>query len=109
MSEKVAILGGTGSLGFGLAVRLGGAGCEVIIGSRDESRAVEGAERAQNLVPQGHFSGAVNREAVVGARVVILCVPFANQIRILKEVRKGLRAGTILLDTTVPKSEAKRS
>jgi NADPH-dependent F420 reductase len=99
----VAILGGTGQLGFGLALRLGRAGVPVVIGSRDGARAEEAAERAAGLVPEGDFSGAENAAAAARAeQVVVLAVPYASQASTLKGVADALREDQILLDATVP-------
>lgn len=107
MSTPVAILGGTGQLGFGLAVRLGKAGVPVIIGSRDAGRAQEAAERAAAAVPGGTFSGADNAEATASAdRVVVLAVPFASSAATLKGIKDSLRPDQIVLDATVPLAPA---
>lgn len=107
MSTPVAILGGTGQLGFGLAVRLGKAGVPVIIGSRDAGRAQEAAERAAAKVPGGTFSGAANAEAAAAAgRVVVLAVPFASSAATVKSVTESLREDHIVLDVTVPLAPA---
>ncbi len=98
----VSVIGGSGDLGFGLAVRLGAAGIPVTIGSRDAARATETAERLRERVPSGDFEGAPNGAAVRGAEVVILAVPFASQPQTLLELRNELVEGQILLDTTVP-------
>ena len=62
--DPVAIVGASGALGFGLAVRLGRAGVPIVIGSREEGRAVEAAARARAAVPEGGFTGAENSKAV---------------------------------------------
>src|SRR5580693_5102304 len=59
-TDPVAIIGASGALGFGLAVRLGRVGVPVVIGSRDQGRAVEAADRARAAVPEGGFTGAEN-------------------------------------------------
>ncbi len=105
-TEQVAIVGATGALGFGLALRLGRAGVPIVIGSRDRERAEEAAARAGETVPQGTFSGAENSQAVAGAGVVILSVPFRNQSEILKGVRDTLGEGALLIDATVPLAAA---
>lgn len=102
----VSVIGGSGDLGFGLAVRLGAAGIPVTIGSRDAARAGETADRLRERVAGGSFAGADNRTAVRGAAVVILAVPFANQPQTLLELRDELVDGQILLDTTVPLASA---
>jgi NADPH-dependent F420 reductase len=106
MSEPICIVGGTGALGFGLALRLGRAGVPVVIGSRDESRAQEAATRAQEAVPEGSFTGRQNAEAVGQAEIVILAVPFRNHSENLTNLKSALRAGQLLVDTTVPLAAA---
>jgi NADPH-dependent F420 reductase len=105
-SDPVCIVGGSGALGFGLAVRLGRAGIAVVIGSRDPARAVEAAARAQAAVPEGTFEGRGNAEAVAGADVVILCVPFRNQSETLNNLREALVEGQLVIDATVPLAAA---
>lgn len=106
-SERpVAIIGGSGALGFGLAVRLGRADVPVRIGSRDASRAQEAASRAREAVPEGTFSGAENPQAAAGADVVILSVPFRSQSETLKNLRESLQEGQLLIDATVPLAAA---
>ena len=70
-TQPVCIVGGTGALGFGLALRLGQAGIPIVIGSRDEQRAHEAAERASGAVPGSECAGRHNAEAGEGARSVI--------------------------------------
>ncbi|HEX8087035.1 MAG TPA: NADPH-dependent F420 reductase [Solirubrobacteraceae bacterium] len=102
MSEGVSIIGGTGALGFGLAVRLGAAGVPVTIGSRDAGRAEEAAARAREKVPAGTFEGRVNDQAAAASDLVLLCVPLRNQAENLLNLRDALREGQILVDATVP-------
>jgi NADPH-dependent F420 reductase len=104
--EPVAIVGGTGAFGFGLALRLGRQGVPVVIGSRDERRAQEAATRARAAVAKGSFEGRVNQEAVGGAAVVILTVPFRNQSETLTNLREALREGQLVVDATVPLAAA---
>jgi NADPH-dependent F420 reductase len=99
----VAILGGTGQLGFGLALRLGRAGVPIVIGSRDAGRAAEAAERASGLVRGTTFTGLDNAAAVAAAgRIVVLAVPFESQAATLKGVAEAFREDQVLLDATVP-------
>jgi hypothetical protein len=105
-TDPVAIVGGSGALGFGLAVRLGDAGVPVVIGSRDAGRAAEAAQRASEVVPQGSFSGEENTRAVAGADIVILSVPFRSQSETLKNLKGSLIAGQLLIDATVPLAAA---
>jgi 8-hydroxy-5-deazaflavin:NADPH oxidoreductase len=102
MPEPVCIVGGTGALGFGLALRLGGQGVPVVIGSRDTDRAVDAALRASEHVPDGVFAGKVNQDAVHEAPIVILSVPFSSQPETLTSLKEELQPGQLLVDTTVP-------
>jgi NADPH-dependent F420 reductase len=102
----VTIVGATGALGYGLALRLGRAGVAVTIGSRDAGRAREAAERASAAVPEGKFSGAENAEAVAGADFVVLSVPFRSQSETLTNIKESLEAGQLLVDATVPLAAA---
>ncbi|HEX2085529.1 MAG TPA: NADPH-dependent F420 reductase [Solirubrobacteraceae bacterium] len=102
MADGVSIIGGTGALGFGLAVRLGAAGVPVTIGSRDDGRAKEAAQRARDKVPSATFEGLVNADAARANEVVLLCVPLRNQAENLLNLRDALREGQLLVDATVP-------
>jgi len=106
VSSPVPIVGATGALGFGLALRLGRAGVRVVIGSRDAARAEEAAQRAAALVPEGSFNGAQNQDAVRGAELVILSVPFRNQSENLTNLKGVLEPGQLLVDATVPLAAA---
>lgn len=105
-AKSVAILGGTGNLGQGMAVRLAGAGHRVIIGSRDAARAQEAAERITALVPSGAVTGADNGDAADGADFVLVAVPFASQAPTLTSIKERLREGQIVLDACVPLATA---
>ena len=102
MADGVSIIGGTGALGFGLAVRLGAAGLPVVLGSRDAGRAAEAADKARAKVPDGAFDGLVNEEAAGKHELVFLCVPLRNQAENLFNLKDSFRDGQILVDATVP-------
>lgn len=102
----MCIVGGTGALGFGLALRLGGAGVPIVIGSRDGARAHEAAGRAAERVPQGSFTGRENSEAVLEAEIVVLSVPFRSQSETLTNLKGALREGQLMIDATVPLAAA---
>jgi NADPH-dependent F420 reductase len=102
----VSIIGASGALGFGLAVRWGRAGVPVVIGSRDAGRAQEAAERARAAVPEGEFEGAENAEAATRADVVVLSVPFRSQSETLTNLKGALREGQVVVDATVPLAAA---
>jgi NADPH-dependent F420 reductase len=107
VSETVSILGGTGALGFGLAVRLGAAGFAVCLGSRDLGRAEDAAARAGDLVAGADFVGSLNGDAVARAdRLVVATIPFANHAATLKSVAGRWLPGQVLLDATVPLATA---
>jgi 8-hydroxy-5-deazaflavin:NADPH oxidoreductase len=106
LSEPVAIIGATGALGFGLALRWGIAGVPVVIGSRDAARAQEAAGRAKDAVPGGEFGGFENAEAATKADVVVLSVPFRNQSETLTNLKTVLQPHQLVVDATVPLAAA---
>jgi NADPH-dependent F420 reductase len=106
MPSPVTIVGATGDLGFGLALRLARAGVAVTIGSRDADRAAEAAARVAAAVPGAKVDGLANPEAAAANDLVVLSVPFATQAATLRSLREALRAGTVLLDVTVPLAAA---
>jgi NADPH-dependent F420 reductase len=106
VAEPVTIIGGTGALGFGLAVRLGREGTPVVIGSRAAERAAEAAAKAAQRVPAATFEGLENPAAAQRAEVVFLCVPFRNQAENLGNLAGVLREGQLLVDATVPLAAA---
>jgi len=93
----VAIVGGTGAEGSGLALRLARAGVRVRIGSRNFAKAQETARHMGE-----NATGHTNADAVAGAGIVILTVPLAAQVETLKSIRGTLAPGVILVDATVP-------
>jgi NADPH-dependent F420 reductase len=106
LAAPVSIIGASGALGFGLAVRWGRAGVPVVIGSRDAGRADEAARRARAAVPGGDFTGTENADAATRADVVVLTVPFRNQSETLTNLKGALREGQIVVDATVPLAAA---
>jgi NADPH-dependent F420 reductase len=106
VTEPVSIIGASGALGFGLALRWARAGVPVVIGSRDAGRAHEAAGRAAELVPAGTFEGMENGAAAAAASTVVLTVPFRSQSETLTNLREHLRDGQTLVDTTVPLAAA---
>ena len=106
MSEPIPIVGGTGALGFGLALRLAAAGRAVVIGSRDAGRAEEAAARVRDQVPGARVEGAENPEAATRGPIVFLAVPFRAQSENLTNLKGALTEGQILVDATVPLAAA---
>jgi NADPH-dependent F420 reductase len=104
--EPVAIIGASGALGYGLALRLATAGVPIVIGSRDEGRARDTAARASEVLPAGSFSGEDNLGAVRAADTVVLSVPFRNHSETLHNLREALAPGQLVIDATVPLAAA---
>ena len=103
MTRPIAVLGGTGPEGFGLALRWAQAGETVIIGSRDPERAQDAAERIRQVVgAAAKISGLENRAACSAADLLVLTIPFQAHAPLLKQLKPVLRPGSILIDTTVP-------
>jgi NADPH-dependent F420 reductase len=105
-SGPVAIVGASGALGFGLAIRLARAGVPIAIGSRDPERVSMAVERARATVPGGSFTAHENADAVRAAATVILSVPFANQCEMLAGIKGALVPGQLLIDASVPLAAA---
>lgn len=104
--ETIPIIGGTGALGFGLALRLTAAGRPVAIGSRDAGRAEEAAAKVRAQVPGAEVEGLENPEAAKRGPIVFLTVPFRAQSENLTNLKQALSAGQILVDATVPLAAA---
>jgi 8-hydroxy-5-deazaflavin:NADPH oxidoreductase len=106
IAKPLALVGASGALGFGLAIRFARAGLAVAIGSRDRDRVTDTVERARARIPEGVFLGLENAAAVSAADTVVLSVPFRNQAEILRDLAPALRPGQLLIDTTVPLASA---
>jgi 8-hydroxy-5-deazaflavin:NADPH oxidoreductase len=104
--DPVAVIGASGALGFGLAVRLARVGVPIAIGSRELGRAEETAARAAEAVPGGTFTAHDNAGAARAAKVVILSVPFRNQSETLTNLKDAWEPGQLLIDATVPLAAA---
>jgi 8-hydroxy-5-deazaflavin:NADPH oxidoreductase len=103
MARKVAILGGTGAEGSGLAYRLAKAGEEILIGSRDAARAAETAKSLRERIgPNAKVEGMDNSAAAAAAEVSLLTVPFSGVAALLKQLKNVWKPGTVVIDTTVP-------
>jgi NADPH-dependent F420 reductase len=106
MAEPVTIIGGSGALGHGLALRLARAGVAVTIGSRDAQRAEEAAERVRAALPDASVQAAANGPAAAANEVVFVCVPFRSQSETLTHLKEHLREGQVVVDATVPLAAA---
>jgi NADPH-dependent F420 reductase len=119
--DQVTVIGGSGALGSGLALRLAAAGVPVTIGSRDAARGEESAARvraqleaaavtapagAPTTLAAADVRGTANGAAAEASEVVFLCVPFRNQSETLTNLKRHLREGQLLVDATVPLAAA---
>jgi 8-hydroxy-5-deazaflavin:NADPH oxidoreductase len=103
MSRAIAIVGGTGPAGTGLALRWARAGETVIIGSRDRARAQQTAQAIAKRAPaQAKISGLANLDACAATDLLVLTVPFEGQADLLKQLKPAIKPGSILIDATVP-------
>ncbi|WP_028222347.1 NADPH-dependent F420 reductase [Paraburkholderia oxyphila] len=106
---KIAILGGTGPQGQGLALRFAKAGIDVALGSREQARSADIAAELNRRISEyegrGEIEGYANAEAVSRAdEIVMLAVPYAGHDATLEAIRPALE-GKILVDLVVPLAE----
>ena len=105
---RIAVLGGSGAEGSGLAMRLAAAGHQVTIGSRSAEKAAAAAAELSTLLGETQIAGTDNQSAAGLAEIVILTVPYAAQRALAEEVMDQLQ-GKILIDATVPLAPPKVS
>ena len=98
---KIAVLGGTGNLGFALAWRWARAGYEIIIGSRVVAKAQQAASEINKRTCNGLARGIDNVAAVNAADIIVMTVPYAAHNATIETIKPHL-SGQILVDTTVP-------
>jgi 8-hydroxy-5-deazaflavin:NADPH oxidoreductase len=106
VAEPIPIIGGTGALGHGLAIRWARVGQSIVIGSREASRAEEAAERVRAEVDGAQVEGIQNAEAATKGPIVFLTVPFRAQSETLTNLKDALSEGQLLVDCTVPTAAA---
>lgn len=99
--ETIAILGGTGDLGTGLAIRWAKAGHRIVIGSRTLEKARNAVANLKKISPETPADAMENPDAAAAGDIVVLTVPAEHQVSTLGTVREGL-TGKILIDVTVP-------
>ena len=99
--ETIAILGGTGDLGTGLAIRWSKAGYKIVIGSRTLEKAQAAVAALQEISPETPAEAMENLDAAGAGDIVVLTVPAEHQISTLDYVKANLQ-GKILIDVTVP-------
>ena len=99
--KRIGIIGGSGALGAGLAKRWAKSGYQVVIGSRDNEKAQAAAEKLNKEANVKTITGKENKLAASDVELVVLTVPFSNQIPSLELIKEEL-IGKILIDVTVP-------
>lgn len=99
----VAVIGGTGAEGSGLAVRWAAAGHPVVIGSRSAEKAEAVSAELSELLPEGSapLTGMTNAEAAAAGDIVVLSVPYDSQAAILEQIAGGCQ-GKLLVTVSVP-------
>jgi 8-hydroxy-5-deazaflavin:NADPH oxidoreductase len=106
LPDPVTVIGGSGALGSGLALRLAVAGVPVVIGSRDAGRGEDAAARVRDRAPEADVRGLANGPAAEASDVVFVCVPFRSQSETFTNLRGHLREGQLVVDATVPLAAA---
>lgn len=108
MSDRViAVIGGTGDQGFGLVLRLAKAGEKIIIGSRQQQKAEDAAKKAREILGgSAPVSGMENPKAAAAADIVVMSVPFAAHVDMIKSVADSIKQDDIFVDVVVPLSTA---
>ena len=102
MQINVAVVGGTGAEGSGLALRFATGGARVFLGSRDLEKAKDAARRISSQARTAEVTGHTNKDAVAAAGIVVLTVPLPAQVETLKSIRDSIAPSAILVDATVP-------
>ena len=98
---KIAVLGGTGKEGSGLALRWAAAGHDVTLGSRELEKAQRAAAELNAALGKDTVCGMANRDAAAQADIVIMTVPYAAHAATIESVRDVVR-GKVFVDVTVP-------
>lgn len=107
MTRKIAVIGGTGDQGFGLVLRFARAGEAVIIGSRSKSKAEDAARKALGLLGnETSVTGNENAKAAEAADIILMSVPFAAHVDMIKSIQDSIRPDAIFIDVVVPLSTA---
>jgi 8-hydroxy-5-deazaflavin:NADPH oxidoreductase len=102
VARPIAILGGTGPAGMGLALRWARAGETILLGSRDAQRAQQAAATIRQKVGDDAKVSGMENSAACAADILVLTVPFESQASLLKQLKPAISPGRILIDCTVP-------
>ncbi len=104
-NRTIAVIGGTGDQGFGLVLRWAKAGEKIIIGSRQLQKAEEAAKKALETVGgNASIAGMENPKAAAAADVIVMSVPFAAHVDMIKSVHDSIKPDDIFVDVVVPLS-----
>ncbi|MFQ6051177.1 MAG: NADPH-dependent F420 reductase [Candidatus Hydrothermarchaeota archaeon] len=98
----IAIIGGTGKQGMGLAMRFCIAGERVIIGSRNAEKAKKASEIIKEKIKDANVIGLTNEEATERGDIIIVSVPYKALKNILKSIKPFLKEDHVVVDVTVP-------
>jgi NADPH-dependent F420 reductase len=104
--DAIAILGGTGDQGLGLALRFAKAGRKVVIGSRKAEKALQAVEEVKAAVPGADVEGYENGEACTKTSLIILSVPFEHTAGTVKSIKDSLEPGDVVVSMAVPLATA---
>ena len=102
LPSSVSIIGASGALGQGLALRWAQAGVPLVLGAREAQRAAEAAAAVVAAVPGAAVEGVDNVAAAAVSPVVVLSVPFSAQAKTIKQIAESLTPGQLVIDATVP-------
>ncbi|MBS0240671.1 MAG: NADPH-dependent F420 reductase [Proteobacteria bacterium] len=97
----IAVIGGTGDLGTGLARRWAKAGYPIVLGSRTAEKAAEAAEALAAFATGPKPRGFANRQAAEAGEIIVLTVPFATAPAVIDDIKPAV-AGKLFIETTVP-------
>jgi NADPH-dependent F420 reductase len=105
--RTIAVIGGTGDQGFGLVLRWAKAGEKIVIGSRVQQKAEDAAKKALGILgPAATVTGMENPKAAAAADIVVMSVPFAAHLDMIKSVYNNIQPDDIFIDVVVPLSTA---
>ena len=102
LPSSVSIIGASGALGQGLALRWAQAGVPLVLGSREADRGSEAAAAVVAAVPGAAVEGVDNVAAAAASPVVVLSVPFSAQAKTVKQIGESLQPGQLVIDASVP-------
>jgi hypothetical protein len=106
-TRTIAVIGGTGDQGFGLVLRWARAGEKVIIGSRQQQKGEDAAKKAREILgAEASVTGTENAKAAAAADIIVMSVPFAAHVDMIKSVAGSIQPDDIFIDVAVPLSTA---